>query len=238
MSTILCAECGKRIIQKGEECPHCGEAIPQSNTTSQPSKGFKYEYIKDEKKKMEDTKEIEDEDTTMLISCKACGESISKNAVSCPHCGEPLQSNKHLPRSKITYEDITSGKKTSWWIWVALFLFISWILGESGIIGTKKSKNTSTSYSKPDKHKEELRKRLKGGYYACTSESLFDEMTSATVQKDNLAIGHLLASGCVLTKSGVRISYIGSSSFAVAKVRAYDGTDTVILYTNFENVYY
>ena len=39
------------------------------------------------------------DNASMLIESKACGKSISKNAVSCPHCGEPLSYKADNPLS-------------------------------------------------------------------------------------------------------------------------------------------
>ncbi len=78
--------------------------------------------------------------------------------------------------------------------------------------------------------------RLKGGYFACTTEALFDEIVMNARKKDTLAVGVLLSKGCVLTKKGVRFSLISHASFGVVKIRAYSGTDSIIVYTNFENI--
>ena len=32
MATIQCKNCGKRIIEKEETCPHCGEYLQKANT--------------------------------------------------------------------------------------------------------------------------------------------------------------------------------------------------------------
>jgi len=90
MSTIQCQGCGKRIMQKGEKCPHCGEPIPQDSTIPKSPEGSKYIHKYLEKKTEEEI--IPDDSGPILIDCKACGKAISKNAVSCPHCGEPVSS--------------------------------------------------------------------------------------------------------------------------------------------------
>lgn len=51
----------------------------------------------------------------MLITCKACGAEIAKNAKACPHCGSP---NK-----KPLYK--------KWWFW----LIVVFIIGSMGIGG-------------------------------------------------------------------------------------------------------
>lgn len=86
MSTIQCQGCGKRIIDRGENCPHCGNPIHQDNNLSKNLKELRSQINNDENL---DQKNQEAPQENMLITCKACGEKISKNAFSCPHCGEP-----------------------------------------------------------------------------------------------------------------------------------------------------
>jgi len=198
MATIQCTGCGKRIIQKGDKCPHCDTPINGVKEAPKPNKN--------------------------LTSCPACSEPISKNATSCPHCGEPLS------------KEMQPKKKTSAWTWLVLLLFVSWAVSKVGNTNDT-SISTDKTTTKTHKPKKERRKTLKGGYYACTTESKFDEIISAVVAKDNLAIGHLLSHGCVLTKSGVRVSII-DFGFGTSKVRAYTGDEAIIIYTNTENIYY
>lgn len=90
MATIQCQGCKKRIIQKGEKCPHCGEPIPYIETPKNLSK----HTTKIEKKENTQTEIPENTEDTKLIKCRACDQMISKNAVSCPHCGEPLNNTE------------------------------------------------------------------------------------------------------------------------------------------------
>lgn len=239
MSVIQCERCGRRIMAKEEVCPHCSYPVPHSifefslpkfmkkkNKKKEKISNFKME--KHEDKSIHQKEEIQKQNKK-LIECSACGKQISVNAKSCPHCGEPLTENEP-PREK---------KKTSMWTWFFLLVFIGLVMGEMDKGKTDKGISSSSSSTKTYKASTELKKNLKGGYYACTTSSSFDEISMAVANKDNLAIGHLLSNGrCVLTKSGVRFSYIGGAGFGVAKIRAYDGTDSIILYTNHENVYY
>ena len=84
------------------------------------------------------------------------------------------------------------------------------------------------------------RTKLKGGYVACTSKKLFDEALTAAVDKDQRAIDYLLTHGCVIPVKGVNISILDIGIFSgTSKIRAYlDNGETVILYTNTENIYY
>ena len=85
MATMQCTGCGKRIIQKGDKCPHCDTPLDAPRTPSE-------KYNKELKNKAK------------LTTCPACNEPISKNATSCPHCGEPLISdNAFLGVSNIGY---------------------------------------------------------------------------------------------------------------------------------------
>lgn len=77
---------------------------------------------------------------------------------------------------------------------------------------------------------------LKGGYAACLTEDLFDQMISAAVDKDETAMRFLLRNGCILTKSGIHVSVLDTTWTGKAKVRAYVGDDAVVLWTNIENV--
>ena len=76
---------------------------------------------------------------------------------------------------------------------------------------------------------------IKGGYGACVSEDLFDQLTTAAVKKDQRALDYLLKNGCVITKAGIPISIL-EISWGTAKVRAYVGDTAIILWTNTENV--
>ncbi len=156
-----------------------------------------------------------------LIKCKECGKSISKNAEVCPYCGEPL------PKKK----------KTSLWIWLIILMIIGYVAGDKNKGETVAG--TTNSYSKTSEPKKERRSTLKGGYFACTSEALFDEIITAAVNKDKTAMKHLVSKGCVLTERGVKMSIIDLGIFSgTTKIRAYNGASSVILYTNTENVYY
>ena len=221
MATIQCSNCGRRISTKVKSCPHCGEQNIDGDTSASTTSIFTLE-----EKENIGLENHSKGQNNMLIKCKACEQMISKNAQSCPHCGEPTQIT---PKS---FKPTQKKKKTSLWTWLVLLLFIGWFIG----MVSDKEKGTSTiSQHKIDKPKKEDRTTLKGGYFACTTDALFDEITMASVRKDNLAIGHLLSIGCVLTKAGVRFSII-DFGMATTKIRAYDGSDSIILYTNTENV--
>jgi|GEM_PF-4263395 len=216
VATIQCQGCGKRIIQKGGKCPHCGEPIP---------------LTKPKLLRPDISKNINKKEEIGLVKCGVCGEQISKNALGCPHCGEPDQDTQRFFKSTPTK------KKTSWWTWFFLLFFIAYVVGTVTNGGKHKNTSSSSSYTKPIKHEEKIRTTLKGGYFACTTAALFDEATSASINKDNLAIGYLLSHGCVLTKKGVRISIV-DLGITTTKIRAYTVGESIILYTNTENVYY
>lgn len=74
-----------------------------------------------------------------------------------------------------------------------------------------------------------------GGYGACLSEDLFDQFTTAVVKKDDRAFQFLLKNGCLITKSGIEVTVL-DRSWGTAKVRAYVGSKTFILWTNTENI--
>ncbi len=78
---------------------------------------------------------------------------------------------------------------------------------------------------------------LKGGYGACISEDLFDQLTSAMVSNDNNELNYLLENGCIVTKPGINVTVLDISLLSgVSKVRAHIGNNAVILWTNSENI--
>lgn len=76
---------------------------------------------------------------------------------------------------------------------------------------------------------------LKGGYPACLTEDLFDQIVKASVKKDKRGWNYLLKNGCIITKAGIPISVL-KTSWGTAKVRAYVGDTSIILWTNIENI--
>jgi hypothetical protein len=77
---------------------------------------------------------------------------------------------------------------------------------------------------------------LKGGFGACMSEDLFDQLISAAVSKDEQAWSYLLKNGCIITKAGISITVLDTTWTGTAKVRAYVGDQAVVLWTNLENI--
>jgi len=77
---------------------------------------------------------------------------------------------------------------------------------------------------------------LKGGYGACISEELFDQLTTAAVKKDERAWNYLMNNGCLIPKAGIPITILDTTWTGTAKVRAYVGDQAIILWTNTENV--
>ncbi len=76
---------------------------------------------------------------------------------------------------------------------------------------------------------------LKGGYWACVSEDLFDQIGMAAVKKDKNAVKYLMNNGCIVAKAGIPISIL-DTSWGTAKVRAYVGNQAIVLWTNTENI--
>ena len=77
---------------------------------------------------------------------------------------------------------------------------------------------------------------LKGGFAACVSEELFDQLAEAAVSEDKNAWNYLLGNGCIITKAGLSISVLDTSWTGTAKVRAYVGGQAIVLWTNIENI--
>ncbi len=212
MPVVKCKHCGKRISDRETVCRHCGEPI-RNNPTSIP-----------EEKKSDPT------NSGRLIRCKACGEMISKKTVSCPHCGEPVSQWDHSRQPPPVKQIEEKGIPLWTWLVVGLIVlgFVKQMLEEP-----KPVKNYD--YSKVNKNKKTTKNTLKGGYAACVTNELFDEFISAAVKKDNLAISHLLLKGCIITKAGERFSII-DLGLGTTKIRAYIDGNSVILYTNTENI--
>ena len=77
---------------------------------------------------------------------------------------------------------------------------------------------------------------LKGGYGACLQKDLFDQLITASINKDERAFEYLLKNGCIITKAGIPITVIDRSWSGTAKIRAYVGNQAFILWTNNENI--
>ncbi len=77
---------------------------------------------------------------------------------------------------------------------------------------------------------------LKGGYPACVTKALFDQIVTALVSKDENAFNYLMKSGCVSTKAGLPVTILDWSFSGTAKVRVYVGGKSIVLFTNMENV--
>lgn len=77
---------------------------------------------------------------------------------------------------------------------------------------------------------------LKGGYGACVTEELFSEMVSAAVADDQRALEYLLDNGCLIPRAGINITLLDTTWTGTAKVKAYVGDNSIVLWTNRENV--
>jgi len=77
---------------------------------------------------------------------------------------------------------------------------------------------------------------LKGGYGACVSADLFDQFISASVKNDVRAFNYLFKNGCLITRGGINVSVLDNTWTGVAKVRAYSGDVSIVLWTNTENI--
>jgi hypothetical protein len=74
-----------------------------------------------------------------------------------------------------------------------------------------------------------------GGYAACRSKSLFDEFASAVIKEDSNTLLYLLSNGCIIIKPGIPISVLDSSG-GTAKIRAYVGDTSLVMWTYIENI--
>ena len=76
----------------------------------------------------------------------------------------------------------------------------------------------------------------KGGYAACVSEDLFNQVISAITKKDERGFQYLMDNGCVMLQGGLALSVLDRSWTGVAKIRVYSGNDAMIVWTNTENI--
>lgn len=78
---------------------------------------------------------------------------------------------------------------------------------------------------------------LKGGYPACLTKDLLDQIIDAAINKDERGWKYLLQHGCIIAKAGIEVSVLDEYLWpGKAKVRAYVGDDAVILWTIIENI--
>ncbi|HUY28564.1 MAG TPA: hypothetical protein VMV27_14225 [Candidatus Binataceae bacterium] len=79
---------------------------------------------------------------------------------------------------------------------------------------------------------------LKGGYPACASKELLDDLVQAEIDKSGAAVQHLLSVGCVITKPDVPV-YLDSAAagFGQTAVHIYDKNgEKIVMWTMSENV--
>lgn len=77
---------------------------------------------------------------------------------------------------------------------------------------------------------------LVGGYGACLSNSLYSQLRSAVARRDEDAFKYLMSHGCIKTKSGIKVSVLGSPKMGTTKVRAYVDGGSVVVYTSTSNI--
>jgi len=76
----------------------------------------------------------------------------------------------------------------------------------------------------------------KGGYAACVSEDLFNQVISAITKEDERGFQYLMNNGCVMLQSGLSLSVLDRTWTGTAKIRVYLGNDAMIVWTNTENI--
>jgi len=77
---------------------------------------------------------------------------------------------------------------------------------------------------------------LKGGYWGCLSEELFDQISTAAVRKDLTGIEYLLKHGCFVLKAGLKVSVLDTTWTGTAKLRVYVGDSAIVIWTVTENI--
>lgn len=76
---------------------------------------------------------------------------------------------------------------------------------------------------------------IKGGYPACLTEDLFDQMMQAVVSNDRRGQQYLLKNGCINPRPGIQASLL-KRSLGKAQIRVYTDTGAIVLWTNIENL--
>ena len=150
-----------------------------------------------------------------LIKCKECGHEISKKAKECPNCGAP----RRRPPKQYSLGKLIIVILLGWFIYAVFTADYS---------GTSKSPTSGAASG--------TEATLKGDYMACVSEELFDQIISAIRQNDRRAVDYLLEHGCIITKAGFPVSLIDSTWTGKARVRAYTGDDSIILWAPIEAI--
>ncbi len=151
--------------------------------------------------------------------CKECKQDVSTKAKTCPHCG--------VKNPTITAKDQFVGAIILVVIIAGLWM---WLSGDSE--PEKTPEQIAAEEAEPQPNRE---KTFKGGYGACVTEELFDQLIDAAVKDDERAINYLLNNGCIMTKAGIPVSVL-DTSWGTAKVRAYVDDQAVVLWTNTENI--
>ena len=79
--------------------------------------------------------------------------------------------------------------------------------------------------------------KLKGGYPACISEDLFDQLGIAAAKDDTQTWNYLFENGCFMTRGGISVTVLDSSRWkGKVKIKAYFDGESIVLWTNTENV--
>lgn len=76
----------------------------------------------------------------------------------------------------------------------------------------------------------------KGGHFACLSEDLFDQITSASVSNDKNAVQYLIGHGCVISKPNIQLTVLDRTWTGKVKARVYLGDSALVLWMAKENV--
>jgi len=77
---------------------------------------------------------------------------------------------------------------------------------------------------------------LKGGYPACMTEELYNQILSAIVKENDREFQYLLKTGCVMTKAGLKVTVLERNWDGMSRVRIFLGDGAVVVWTSSENV--
>ena len=125
MALFNCPECGKKVSDRAEACPHCGYPINEVANMSETS-------------------------TKNKTLCPCCGGEVESTAPTCPECGHPLYNKESENKTKDnveTHPELPQKRDLSkpvMWVSIALAAIMTVIMP----LVFDKNEDNSESYSK------------------------------------------------------------------------------------------
>lgn len=135
-----------------------------------------------------------------LVKCKECGKEVSNKAESCPGCGKPIK--KKEKEGGIGCLLILG--------FVALMVYVGF-----------SDKGRSEPQSQPQRPIQQPY-ISQDNAMGCFSKTYYDTLLSFSVRNDSRGIAQLVLEGkCIRLQKGLRVSYIGSDGWGIARIKIY-----------------